>query len=143
MDQSTIAITDKQGNAIIIRAKLNFGQMRRVKSAGLKIRIRPDAENEIEMDLPAYQEQLLIEACTGWHGPKFAGIVFSKDALLSLEADDPLLQKVLTEISELNRDKSDKDTDPKAPVSVTSGATPSQVIENEPAQSVNGIGTSN
>ena len=142
MDQSTIAITDGEGNAIVIRAKLNFGQMTRVQSAGLKMHIRPGAEteNDIEMDWPAYQERLLIEACIGWHGPRFAGIVFSRDALLSLEADDPLLQKVLTEVSTLNNKVS---RDPKAPASATSGAKPSPVIENEPAQSANGTGISN
>ena len=140
MDQSTIAITDGEGNAIVIRAKLNFGQMTRVQSAGLKMHIRPGAEteNDIEMDWPAYQERLLIEACIGWHGPRFAGIVFSRDALLSLEADDPLLQKVLTEVSTLNNKVS---RDPKA--LGQSGAKPSPVIENEPAQSANGTGISN
>ena len=140
MDQSTIAITDGEGNAIVIRAKLNFGQMTRVQSAGLKMHIRPGAEteNDIEMDWPAYQERLLIEACIGWHGPRFAGIVFSRDALLSLEADDPLLQKVLTEVSTLNSKVS---RDPKA--LEPSGAKPSPVIENEPSQSANGTGTSN
>ena len=140
MDQSTIAITDGEGNAIVIRAKLNFGQMTRVQSAGLKMHIRPGAEteNDIEMDWPAYQMQLLVEACIGWHGPRFAGIVFSRDALLALEADDPLLQKVLTEVSTLNNKVS---RDPK--VLETNGGKPLPVIENEPAPSVNGTGTSN
>jgi hypothetical protein len=130
MSQETIAVNDELGNAIIIRAKLNFGQMSRVRGAGLKFRIDPETnETEVEMNMAAFQQQMLVESCVSWHGSKFAGVVFSKDALLGLDSDDPLLQKVLTEVSARNNKKDD------APKALSpNGSASSTVIEATASQ---------
>lgn len=102
-------------NTIHIKTKLNFGERMRVQKALVIAKSppgRPASEIAYELDLSGYQVQLLVESIVSWDGPAFAGRACTPANIAELDVNDPLVDQVITEVSERNKLKGDED--PKA-----------------------------
>lgn len=136
VSKEAIPITLDNENFIFIKQKLNFGEKMRVQKAALRIEATgAKSEFKTEYDAAAYQTQLLLESIVRWHGPAFENRACNAANIAELDPTDPLLDKVIAEVSERNKTKSD---DPKA--SAGGGETPSVDISSLP--SANGTSTS-
>lgn len=111
-----IFIDSDPDNKIHIKTKLNFGGRMRVQKALLSAKSppgRPASEMTYEFDSAAYQTQLLVESIVSWEGPAFAGRPCTAANIMELDVEEPLVDKVITEVSNRNKAKGDGD-DPKA-----------------------------
>ena len=106
---TTHPVTDDRGNVVHIRAKMNFGQRNRLMSLAAKINMRQgDAGGaDASMDIGAYNNALAVENIVSWSGPDFENIPCTPETIGQLDPDDPLVEKVLSEINARNLVKKD------------------------------------
>ncbi len=113
VSKSPVPITLDHINTIFIKPRLNYGEKMRVQKAAIKIKSKGTATDfETDFDSSGYQYQLLIESVVSWSGPVFEGRPCTPENIAELDPSDPLLDKVIEEISE--RNKSAGSDDPKS-----------------------------
>ena len=117
-------------DAIYILPKMNVGVKNKTLSAIAKISANTmalvaggggDTESvgqEINMDMGAYNTALLINNIVSWEGPSFTDVKCTRENILKLDPDNPLVDKVLAEINERNTKKGTPDPE----VSATAGS---------------------
>lgn len=91
--QEKVAVT-LDGNTIYIRNKMDYGTRSRVLNAAASL----DGDKS-KVSIGAYQLALLQENITGWDGPDFAGVPYSREAVEQLDPNEPLVEKVLEQIN--------------------------------------------
>ena len=110
-------------DVIWIRPRMSYGVQQAVMGEGVKLeqggavpRGRKAAKREVEINLGAWQSALLVHNIVAWQGPSFGVVPVSRDNILALDPREPLVQRVIAEISERNGDaptEADEDDDPK------------------------------
>lgn len=94
VSQETVAVTEGP-DTIYIKSRMDYGDTVRIGNAGQK-----DEHGNINFE--ALNTMLFQINILGWEGPGFEGQPYSLEALLRLEPNDPLLEKVLQEINARN-----------------------------------------
>ncbi len=116
-----VALDEDPENVITIRGRMDIGTRNKVQGASVKL---GDDGKTVELDVGAGTMALLEFNLLAWEGPKFT-LPTGKLAPLTpqyiraLDPSDPLVEKVLAELNERNKDA--KSPDPKSPD--TSGST--------------------
>ena len=112
-------------DVIWIRPRMSYGVQQAVMGEGVKLEqggATPrgrKAKREVEINLGAWQSALLVHNIVAWQGPSFGVVPVSRDNILALDPREPLVQRVITEISERNGDElteaetNEDDDDPK------------------------------
>lgn len=107
-------------DVVFIRPKMDYGTRQRVLGSAAKLiqgkagnrkqrraaaaaKKRSDA-NDVQFDIGAYQIALLAHNILAWQGPAFAGHACVAASIETLNPDEPLVQRVLQEISDRNTD---------------------------------------
>lgn len=113
---------DGETNTIYVRAKMDVDTLTRVKVEFNQI----NGENA-RLTLGAYQLALLRHNIVGWEGPAFQDVPCTRQHIGRLDPDEPLVQRVLEKIEQLNppprtEDPEPAEGNPTAPASATSGA---------------------
>lgn len=106
-----IPISDDQGNTIYIRSKMDYGTVNKVNGAALRLTVgQAQREEEIELDVGAYQVALLQYNIIAWSGPDFTGedgklFPCNPMKIAELDPEQPILAVVLEEIAARNKPK--------------------------------------
>jgi len=111
-------------DVIWIRPRMSYGVQQAVMGEGVTLeqsapvaRGRKAAKREIEINLGAWQSALLVHNIVAWQGPSFGVVPVTRDNILALDPREPLVQRVINEISERNADAKSEvdegDDDPK------------------------------
>lgn len=61
---------------------------------------------DVEIDVGVYQIALLRQNILAWQGPSFVGVPCTADAIGDLDPQEPLVERVLQEISDRNTRRS-------------------------------------
>lgn len=96
-------------NIIFIRAKMDVGTRGRVQDAAAKVTVKAGANHDMAVLVGAYNVALLTENIVTWQGPAFEGVPCTPETIATLDPDEPLIDRVLSEIGTRNA----KSTDPK------------------------------
>lgn len=114
-------------DVVFIRTKMDYGTRQRVLGSAAKLvqgkagnrkqrraaaaaKKRGEA-NDVQFDIGAYQIALLVHNILAWQGPAFVGHLCSQASIETLNPEEPLVQKVLQEISDRNTDPSAAEAD--------------------------------
>ena len=95
-------------NTIIIRGKMGFGLYSTVQGAGYRLRYDVDTgETAASFDMGEYNQALMVHNVLGWRGPAFLDdqgnpVPCTKETILQLDPNEPLVQKALDEITARN-----------------------------------------
>lgn len=110
--------TDDEGqtHTIYVRAKMDVDTLTRVK-----VEFNELNGSAQRLTLGAYQLALLRHNIVGWEGPAFDGVPCTREHIGRLDPDEPLVQRVLERIDELNPPP--RTTDPE-PVAGKNGSAP-------------------
>ncbi len=111
----------EERNTIFIKPKMDFGTLQRVRSAFLHVSAGADGKSKGDMDWGAYNSALLHNNITRWQGPGFQAMPCTPENIDRLDPDLPLLDKVLQEINERNKEK-EAATDPNLLTSASPSA---------------------
>ena len=104
-----VAVSDERGNIIFIRPKMPLGIKNRVRDEMTQIGANVGANGQatgsvsVSLNIGAYQIALLKANILGWEGPDFEGMTCNNVNILLLDPDEPLVEKVLREISDRNK----------------------------------------
>lgn len=110
-------------DTIYILKKMNYGQKQKLIGMGSKMSVNKEdmaaavatakasggtgegAEPTMDagFDLGAYQTELLVLNVVSWGGPSFKGVPVTRENILDLDPDNPLVDKVLVTIRQLNK----------------------------------------
>jgi hypothetical protein len=88
-------------NTISIRPKMDLGTRNRCMDALTSIS-KENGEVDMELHIGAYQLALMEENVLSWRGPAFAGMPCTPANIAKLDPDDPLVERVLEEITARN-----------------------------------------
>ena len=101
VNQKPVPVTEGS-NTISIRPKMDFVTKNACMDA--LTAIGPDGQGKanIAMHLGAYQMALLQHNIVSWSGPDFVGIACTAENIGRLDPDEPLVDKVLEEITKRN-----------------------------------------
>ena len=92
---------DDPANVIYIKPKMDYATLTKVRSAVVGAK-GAGASMEIGFDLAAANLALLTNNIVRWSGPDFDSMPCNAENIGRIDPDDPLLDKVLTEINERN-----------------------------------------
>jgi hypothetical protein len=130
-DTDRVPVSVDGANTVYIRPRMSFGIQQKVASAMLRL---ADADNEQGMsssyDLGAYQTAMMTHNVVGWEGPAFRdergqAIPCTPANILRLDPDEPLVKRVLQELTERNTPKASPDPNLPTPTGSTNGGNPS------------------
>jgi len=124
VDTSRVAVTEGE-DTIYVKARMDFETQSRVRDALARFGTSSNGE-EIMVTLGAQNLALMVHNIVAWEGPGFtdaAGrpVPCTRENVGRLDPDEPIIDKVLAKINELNapRDRSaaeeKKSTTPTAP----------------------------
>ena len=104
-----IGVSDEKGNTVFVRPKMDVGTSGRVTDAIASIsRLgSQDDGTEISLNLGSQNAVLLVHNILDWQGPDFEDgrgrkVPCTRDNILRLDPDEPLVGLVLAEINRLN-----------------------------------------
>jgi hypothetical protein len=98
-------------DVIFIYPKMPFGVRQQVIGASLKVNSAAKtsrgkkgkrSDNDVNVDLGAWNMALLEHNIIGWQGPSFNGIALTQANIRLLDDTQPLIQRVLQEINNRN-----------------------------------------
>jgi hypothetical protein len=138
VDKKLVAVTEGP-DTIWIKPKLSFGERTAVQDVGIRIQIG-DGDPRTSFASAAYQQELLVQSITEWTGPGWDGVPCTRESILALDYEDPLVVKVLEEITRRNRAGGGGDPKLSAPPSPPAGGNDSAVIDVLPIPPAAGVG---
>lgn len=138
-ERVAVSLPDDPLHIIYIRPRMNVGIQNRLFSTIASIKaqsngaaIKVGAEGTvIGLDIGAYNLALLTCNIVGWAGPDFDNVECTPQNIERLDPDDPLLDKVLSEINTRNTKASVNGKSPNLPSSNSNGSTASQATEKK------------
>lgn len=114
-------------NVVYIRPRMDVGTKNKVTGAMLKM-----GGGEVEIDLGANLTALLVHNILGWDGPDFRDehgrpLPVTEERIRQLDPSEPLVERVINEISERNKPKASPNPKSAAPNGSTSDGVPSSL----------------
>jgi len=92
-------ISDEPPNVIYIRPKMDYATSRKVGAAGITLGTNgKETINDVSEILIANLTQNIV----GWSGPLFDGVPCTAENIRRLNPDEPLIEKVIEEITRRN-----------------------------------------
>jgi hypothetical protein len=119
-----IQADDEPRDIVYVHAQATLGMQRRINKRFLQMRQETGGASVMLIDPTEYNYAVLVEFIARWEGPGFEGRKFSEGALAELDADDPLMAKVLKEIIQRNPRFKDEDADGEESEASPNGVTP-------------------
>lgn len=97
-------------DVIWIRARMSVAVQQAVQSEATSVstsRVNGRTGTpDVEIDVGVYQIALLRQNILAWQGPSFVGVPCTADAIGDLDPQEPLVERVLQEISDRNTRRS-------------------------------------
>lgn len=93
-------------DVIWIRNRMSVAVQQAVQSEATSMKGAGGRAMEVDIDVGMYQLALLRQNILAWQGPSFAGVVCTPETIGELDASEPLVQRVLQEISDRNARRS-------------------------------------
>lgn len=97
-------------DVIWIRARMSVAVQQAVQSEATSVstsRVNGRTGTpDVEIDVGVYQIALLRQNILSWQGPSFVGVPCTADAIGDLDPQEPLVERVLQEISDRNTRRS-------------------------------------
>ena len=93
-------------DVIWIRNRMSVAVQQAVQSEATSMKGSGGRAMEVDIDVGLYQLALLRQNIVAWQGPSFAGVVCTPETIGELDATEPLVQRVLQEISDRNARRS-------------------------------------
>lgn len=91
---------------IWIRNRMSVAVQQAVQSEATSMKGSGGRAMEVDIDVGLYQLALLRQNIVAWQGPSFNGVVCTPETIGELDATEPLVQRVLQEISDRNARRS-------------------------------------
>ena len=91
---------------IWIRNRMSVAVQQAVQSEATSMKGASGRAMEVDIDVGLYQLALLRQNILAWQGPSFNGVVCTPETIGELDATEPLVQRVLQEISDRNARRS-------------------------------------
>ena len=91
---------------IWIRNRMSVAVQQAVQSEATSMKGSGGRAMEVDIDVGLYQLALLRQNILAWQGPSFNGVVCTPETIGELDASEPLVQRVLQEISDRNTRRS-------------------------------------
>ena len=91
---------------IWIRSRMSVAVQQAVQSEATSMKGSGGRAMEVDIDVGLYQLALLRQNIVAWQGPSFNGVVCTPETIGELDASEPLVQRVLQEISDRNTRRS-------------------------------------
>jgi hypothetical protein len=91
---------------IWIRNRMSVAVQQAVQSEATSMKGSGGRAMEVDIDVGLYQLALLRQNIVAWQGPSFNGVVCTPETIGELDASEPLVQRVLQEISDRNTRRS-------------------------------------
>ncbi len=135
---------DEPKDIVWIKTRVGKKTLRIINKRFISARYETGAGLVTEIDPSSYNDALLFGMIDHWEGPGFEGRPFSAAAFDDIDADDPLMEKVLAEIKRLNSRFADSAEDEPDPNSLGSERSDGDASLSEPqtSQRANGTRTS-
>ena len=93
-------------DVIWIRNRMSVAVQQAVQSEATSVKTSGGRSPDLEIDVGLYQLALLRQNILAWQGPSFNGVVCTPETIGELDATEPLVQRVLQEISDRNARRS-------------------------------------
>jgi hypothetical protein len=93
-------------DVIWIRNRMSVAVQQGVQSEATSMKGSGGRAMEVDIDIGLYQLALLRQNILAWQGPSFNGVVCTPETIGELDASEPLVQRVLQEISDRNARRS-------------------------------------
>jgi hypothetical protein len=93
-------------DVIWIRNRMSVAVQQAVQSEATSMKGAGGRAMEVDIDVGMYQLALLRQNILAWQGPSFNGVVCTPETIGELDASEPLVQRVLQEISDRNARRS-------------------------------------
>jgi len=93
-------------DVIWIRNRMSVAVQQAVQSEATSMKGSGGRAMEVDIDVGLYQLALLRQNILAWQGPSFNGVVCTPETIGELDASEPLVQRVLQEISDRNTRRS-------------------------------------
>lgn len=93
-------------DVIWIRNRMSVAVQQGVQSEATSMKGSGGRAMEVDIDVGMYQLALLRQNILAWQGPSFNGVVCTPETIGELDASEPLVQRVLQEISDRNTRRS-------------------------------------
>lgn len=93
-------------DVIWIRNRMSVAVQQAVQSEATSMKGSGGRAMEVDIDVGLYQLALLRQNIVAWQGPSFNGVVCTPETIGELDATEPLVQRVLQEISDRNTRRS-------------------------------------
>jgi len=93
-------------DVIWIRNRMSVAVQQAVQSEATSMKGSGGRAMEVDIDVGLYQLALLRQNIVAWQGPSFNGVVCTPETIGELDASEPLVQRVLQEISDRNTRRS-------------------------------------
>ena len=93
-------------DVIWIRNRMSVAVQQAVQSEATTMKGAGGRAMEVDIDVGMYQLALLRQNILAWQGPSFSGVVCTPETIGELDASEPLVQRVLQEISDRNARRS-------------------------------------
>jgi hypothetical protein len=93
-------------DVIWIRNRMSVAVQQAVQSEATTMKGASGRAMEVDIDVGMYQLALLRQNILAWQGPSFNGVVCTPETIGELDASEPLVQRVLQEISDRNARRS-------------------------------------
>ena len=93
-------------DVIWIRNRMSVAVQQAVQSEATSVKTSGGRSPDLEIDVGLYQLALLRQNIVAWQGPSFNGVVCTPETIGELDASEPLVQRVLQEISDRNARRS-------------------------------------
>jgi hypothetical protein len=93
-------------DVIWIRNRMSVAVQQGVQSEATSMKGSGGRAMEVDIDVGMYQLALLRQNILAWQGPSFNGVVCTPETIGELDASEPLVQRVLQEISDRNARRS-------------------------------------
>lgn len=91
---------DGDPNTVWIRPALSYGMRLRIQGAGTRVHGKAGGDAaDVDFDVEAANNAMYAEWVVGWEGPDFDGVPCTVENILDIDADDPLMAKVVEEIN--------------------------------------------
>lgn len=93
-------------DVIWIRSRMSVAVQQAVQSEATSMKGSGGRAMEVDIDVGMYQLALLRQNIVAWQGPSFNGVACTPETIGELDASEPLVQRVLQEISDRNARRS-------------------------------------